>query len=373
MSGRIPAEVFPPGEFIRDELEARGWTQTDLAEILGRPFRLVNEILSGKRAITPETAAGLGSAFGVDPQLWLNLEGAYRLSLVKPAGDDVERRALIYSKAPIKEMMKRRWIESTSDVSILEREYLRFFEVASIDETPTLAAVARKSTDYAEITPGQLTWLFRVKQLAASIDVAPFDEARLADLFPALRRLTSREQGAGRVPRLLAEYGIKFLVVEPLSKTKIDGAALWIDGWPVIALSFRFDRIDWFWHTLAHEIAHIHYKDSSRLDDDLNAAESEASTVRPEAEVRADRFACDLLVPSVEMESFIARVRPQFSKVRIVQFANRIQVHPGIITGQLQRRDEINYSQGRDMLVRVRDVVKQSALTDGWETLKLTP
>ena len=60
MSTRVPAEVFLPGEFIRDELEARGWTQTDLAEVLGRPFRLVNEILQGKRAITPETARGLG-------------------------------------------------------------------------------------------------------------------------------------------------------------------------------------------------------------------------------------------------------------------------------------------------------------------------
>ena len=42
------AEVFPPGEFLRDELEARGWTQTEFAEILGRPPRLVNEIIAGR-------------------------------------------------------------------------------------------------------------------------------------------------------------------------------------------------------------------------------------------------------------------------------------------------------------------------------------
>ena len=50
------AEVFPPGEFLRDELEARNWSQTEFAEIIGRPVRLINEIIAGKRAITPETA-----------------------------------------------------------------------------------------------------------------------------------------------------------------------------------------------------------------------------------------------------------------------------------------------------------------------------
>ena len=42
----IPAEVFPPGEFIREELEARGWSLQDLAEILGRPPRSVSELLT---------------------------------------------------------------------------------------------------------------------------------------------------------------------------------------------------------------------------------------------------------------------------------------------------------------------------------------
>lgn len=77
MSNRVPAEVFPPGEFIRDELEARGWTQQDLADILGRPLKAVSEILAGKRAVTADTAKGLGEAFEVDPQFWMNLESAY--------------------------------------------------------------------------------------------------------------------------------------------------------------------------------------------------------------------------------------------------------------------------------------------------------
>ncbi len=82
MGERIPAEVLPPGEVLRDELEASGWSQNDLAMILGCPFPLVDEIVSGERAISPEIARDLGKALDVDPEFWTNLETAYRASLV---------------------------------------------------------------------------------------------------------------------------------------------------------------------------------------------------------------------------------------------------------------------------------------------------
>jgi addiction module HigA family antidote len=98
MKNLIAAQVFPPGDFLREELEARGWTQADLAKILGRPRRLIGEIIEGKRAITAETAWGLGDAFGVDPQFWLNLESAYQLSRVRRRDSDIATRAKLIEK-----------------------------------------------------------------------------------------------------------------------------------------------------------------------------------------------------------------------------------------------------------------------------------
>src|SRR5450631_1345697 len=57
---RKPAEVFPPGEYLRDELEERGWSQLEFAEIIGRPVRVVNEIIAGKVLVTPKTATEIG-------------------------------------------------------------------------------------------------------------------------------------------------------------------------------------------------------------------------------------------------------------------------------------------------------------------------
>ena len=92
MNARIPAEVFPPGEFLREELDAREWSQQALADILDRPPRLISELIAGKRAVTPETAKGLADAFGTSPDYWMNLESQYQLSKVKVPNDNVARR-----------------------------------------------------------------------------------------------------------------------------------------------------------------------------------------------------------------------------------------------------------------------------------------
>lgn len=89
----VPAEAFRPGEYLRDELAARGWTQGDFAKILGRPIQVVNEIINGKKRITVETAKSIGLALGTGPELWLNLENAYRLQTTKPPDPAIAKRA----------------------------------------------------------------------------------------------------------------------------------------------------------------------------------------------------------------------------------------------------------------------------------------
>lgn len=85
-------EAFAPGEYISEELEARGWSQLDLAEILGRPPQAVNEIIKAKRAITPETARGLADAFGTSAHMWMNLQSAYDLAKMAHQADELARK-----------------------------------------------------------------------------------------------------------------------------------------------------------------------------------------------------------------------------------------------------------------------------------------
>src|ERR1700752_2554645 len=116
MNTRTPAEVFPPGEFLREELEARGWTQQELADILDRPPRLISEIIAAKRAITPETAKGFADAFGTAAEYWLNLESQYQLSKLQRTGEAVAKKARLYTSYPVREMVRRGWIQESKSV-----------------------------------------------------------------------------------------------------------------------------------------------------------------------------------------------------------------------------------------------------------------
>jgi HTH-type transcriptional regulator / antitoxin HigA len=372
MTRRIPAEVFPPGEFIRDELEARNWTQADLAAILKRPLPAINEIIKGKKAITAETAKALGDAFGTGPEFWQNLQSSYELAMAGPSNGDVARMASLYAAAPVNEMAKRRWIAWSSDADELEKSILCFFGASSVDEIAGLPIAARKSSSYDEMTPLEIAWCHRARQLAECVDVSRFRPDSVSDALPDLHKLTSSEHEVRHVPKMLAELGIRLVIVEKLPKTQIDGVAFWLDVEnPVIAISFRSDRIDNFWFTLCHEIAHIVRHEESPIDTKLVGKDRQPTNEKSVVEQAADKFATEFLVPPLELDSFIVRVKPLYSKVRINQFAGRLGIHPGIIVGQLQFRKEIGYFHSRDMLVPVRDLLVPATMTDGWGSVPI--
>lgn len=378
MRERELAEAFPPGEFIQEELEARGWTQADLAYITGRPPRLVNEVVTGKRRVSPQTAKELGDAFGTGAQFWLNLETSYqlfKLSQSRGSNGRVFRRARLLSMAPVKQMEKRNWIEGSSNLDVLETNVCEFLEIPSMEHTPIFQDhAARKSSSYSEITSGQLAWLFRTKHLARAMDARPFIRSQLSRVINAVRNLAGSTEEARYVPSVLGDAGIRFLVVEALPKMRIDGTCFWLDpNSPVIAMSLRYNRIDYFWHTLMHELGHIKRGDGIKnqltaVDVDLFGSNSVPVQRRPKHEIAADALAANWLVPQDELEEFIRRTRPRYSKVRIRGFADSIGVHPGIVVGQLQHKGEIGYSANREMLEDVRPEVTDVALTDGWGT-----
>lgn len=158
------AEVFHPGEFLKEELDERGWSQKDLAEILGSPTQLVNELCMATREVTPETARGLAAALGTPPEVWLRLQAAFDLHKSQETDDDVSRRSVLYSKAPIREMHQRGWIESTVSIDVLEKQVCDFFDIRNLEDEPKLLHAARSS--FNQTTSAQRAWLFRARNIA---------------------------------------------------------------------------------------------------------------------------------------------------------------------------------------------------------------
>jgi HTH-type transcriptional regulator / antitoxin HigA len=372
MPMRVPAEVFPPGEFIREELEARGWTQGDLAQIMGRPLQFVNELVAGKKQITPETAVGLAEAFGDDDALyWMNLDSVYRLAHVKPADEAVSRRAKLYSRFPVRELIKRNWIEPSDNLDVVEHRVCHFYRINNINTAPEFPHAA-KAAQYDERSPLQWAWLFRAKQLAESVHSSQYSEHKLREAIKKLRALLVAPEEIRQVPQILAEAGVRFVIVEFLQGAKIDGAAFWLDNSPVIAMSLRYDRLNNFWHVLRHEIEHVLNRDGLMIDVELTE-QLQRKVDLPAEEVRANDAAAEFCVPTEELNGFITRVRPLYSEQRILLFARRIGVHPGLVVGRLQFREEVPYTHFHKYLPKIREIVSQTALTDGWGSVPPTP
>ena len=79
---RIPAKRIPthPGEMLREEfLRPMGISQRDLADGIRVPYQRVNELINGRRGVTPGTALRLGKFFGMTPAFWLNLQQRWDL------------------------------------------------------------------------------------------------------------------------------------------------------------------------------------------------------------------------------------------------------------------------------------------------------
>lgn len=341
----------------------RGWSMDELALVTGATRQNLSAIATGKRGITPDMAVTLAAAFGNTPGDWLKWDAEHQLSLVEADPAAIEQRARLFSLGPIREMQKRGWIRTTDNATELEADLRAFFG-------DRFSVAMLKSDPMAALTNTERAWCVRARNLAARlIDVAPFDPGRLGRAERKLRQLAAYPQEILQLPEVLASFGIRLVVVEPLPGAKVDGAAFKIDGMPVIAVSVRWDRIDAFWFTVMHEFMHIKHGDAFSVDVNL-VRESEFgltfAVADDESEKSATNEAVETLVPQAELKSFIKRVSPLYATTRIIQFAHRIEMHPGVIVGQLQHRGEVRYSAHRDLLVKVRHLVTETTLTDGW-------
>ena len=358
----------PPGVYIKLELDARGWSQRDLAFILGQTEQQLNPLLSGKRAITPDVARLLGDAFGVQAQFFANLQSQYDLANAKEPDPAVRARAQLQSEWPVRDMIRRGWIQQ-SEASLLQLEVARFFEAANDQRGESKVAYAAKKTHYEDVPPQQLAWVYRVRQLARQQQVEAFTPDKLRLALSKLHSLLIDPESVKEVPNILASCGVRIAIVEVLPSAKIDGVCTWLDdNSPVIGLSTLYDRLDNFWFVLRHEIEHVlhgHGKTTFGKIDYLAGEGASTGEGVEEEERVANTAAAEFCVPQAKLESFYLRKKPYFSERDVIGFASVLGVHPAIVVGQLQRRMK-RYDYLRKYQVPVRRHLIENVEADGW-------
>lgn len=330
--------AIPPGEYLEEVLEEIGVSQAELARRMGRPAQAINEILKGEKSITPETALQLEKVVGVPAYFWSNLESSYRLILAKEMDEKkIKDEVKLASFYPYLELSKLGLVEKTRNKLDRVRELRKFFGVSSLrniatvkEYSPAFRQVEKNSTSHEALA----AWLRAGHIIASQKNTQEFNAERLRDCLNDIKILTFEKDPnllTESLTSLLASCGVAFVLIPHFPKTYTTGATFWLgENKAVIMMSLRGSWSDIFWFSLVHEIAHVllHNKRATFLE----SGDGDQQYIKQEKE--ADLFSQKTLIPPKDYKTFVSK--GDFSAPSIDDFAHRIGIFPGIITGRLQ-------------------------------------
>lgn len=335
---------------------------------------LINKIIQGNRPVDAKLAILLGEIFQEPPERFLALQQSVDLAqahLFSMADPSLAQRASLFGTLPVAEMIKRGWllVDDIKNFAKVESEVNRFFGTTSLSEIEVFSHAAKKTLPDGRVNPVQLAWLYRVNKIASEMLAPRYTDASGQKAVKELKPLLASADAARKVPQIMAACGIRFLIVESLPGAKIDGVCFWLDGSkPVIALSLRYDRIDNFWFVLRHELEHVlqaHGQTGPMLDTELEGERAGVGAGVAEEERMANEAAAEFCVPQKTLDAFVARKAPAFPDRDVVALARMLQIHPGLVAGQLRHRTG-RYELFQHHLAKIRTIVAPGALVDGW-------
>ena len=334
---KYPVEPPDPIDAILFRMHEKGLKQVDLVPYFGTRSR-VSEVLSRKRPLTVTMIRALANGLGISAETLIGL--------VTPEQSQ-SKENVDWSKFPSKEMVARGWIQKITSRTT-ENQVQEF--ISSIGWQFGDAAFKRTLSGqaYSPTTKYALyAWLARIVQKAREkkATLGRFQQDNISSsFFREIAQLSWFDQGPKLAVEFLEKHGIVVIIEPHLKGTMLDGAALKdIDGTPVIGLTLRHDRLDNFWFTLLHELAHLwkHVGKDEMFLDDLDASSEDRR------EVEANRIAREAFIPRILWKRSNAYLSP--SSETINELSRELKIHPAIIAGRI-RRETGNYQLFSDFV-----------------------
>lgn len=361
MKSQSAFTTIHPGDVLREELDARGIKQKDFASTISMPASVLNDIVKGKRSVTPDIAILLEAALGKDASSWLRLQAERDLEVARKKEEfiqkqkDIETWQSIQSCCNVKYLEK--YISGGLGKTIQDKIHavLNFFNVKTVDALRQAfvkdvdPAYFRKSDKFKYDPVNIFTWKYMAFNKCDSVErPKKFSTESLNGLLEGLQTiLYENEDTMNRIAQLLREYGIRFFTLDNEKGTHIDGFSFWKGAYPTITLTLRYKKIDILAFTLMHEIGHVfnHLSPEAKSKSCLTLSDIKDNVEEQEA----DMFANNHLIPAKEWQLFKERnrdVNPYAITSKLREFAHQYQIHPAIVLGRYQHDFNV-YDNGR--------------------------
>lgn len=285
----FPIDLQDPIEAINFRMEQEGLSRKDLIQYLGSQSK-VSEVLNYKRPLSLSMIRALYEGLRIPLEVLLQVPPARRV--IKPTLPEPEKtlQADVYTNCA-------RLTEELNHSALQE-------------------------------------WLSKTNQLAMAHDLPAFDRASLNEgLFRELTQLSCYSAGPQMACELLNNKGIHLVALSAAFKTHLDGACFYShQGNPVIALTLRSDRLDYFWFILLHQLAHLYLHLDEKTAAFFDSLEYIFDPTAPPEEEQTNQFMREHLIPLDIWENGV-RIGLESNKKVILDYLVRSnKVSPEIIS-----------------------------------------
>lgn len=348
-------EMYHPGSYIEDSIEALGMTQSEFAARVGLSVKTISQLISGDANITFETANKFSDFFHTSIELWLNLQTKYNLYLLKLKEKELleEEWNIIkyFDKEYLKKICNCEIIkENINDILIKLKECFMVVSLVNLKKKDMFAFL-RTSTK-KEITEKQIVlrnaWISYAIYLLKNKSVNEYSVEKLKEIIPNIRKLIKQEQESflPLLIEILSEVGIKFIYLPYLPGSNISGVTKWIahENAVLIAVNDYGKDADKIWFSIFHELGHA-VKNNKR-----NVIISSLDNDEIIEENFADDFAKNSLIDPNSYKKFIEK--NDFSILSINTFSIEIDLPTFMIIGRLQKDGYLSWNEFNEYKIK---------------------
>jgi HTH-type transcriptional regulator/antitoxin HigA len=314
-----------PVEAIKFRMDQEGLTRKDLINYLGSQSK-VSEVLNYKRPLSLSMIRSLHEGLGIPAEVLLQ----------EPDADHSIHREP-WQEYPFAEMFKRGYFvkfkgtltQAKASSGKLLDDFFSVFEGS--DRLKYYTRSGRNVSDQNALR----AWHARVLHIALAEKLTEYVKGEVnREFIEKIAKLSYFSLGPQMAKEMLNRKGIHFIVLPHLPGTYLDGACFYApDDRPVIGMTLRYDRLDNFWFTLAHELAHLylHLQNSeTTFFDDLE------SDVKDAVEEEADTFARDILIPPQKWREISKIAYTSQKEKKLHALAEQLSISPAVIAGRFR-------------------------------------